>query len=349
MATARARPQRGAHGVGLNAGEAPREHNASRRWTAVREGGVAVDYLDQMAALVGGAQICTASIRLFLCTDDGDAMVDGSGSPWRLPGGDLGVGEGFRECATRIARTLGIEVDALRSAGTVGAVLSEDAGGLVRYDLLTVITGSLRTGACGRVATASMDRLLTVADERTRRILEACPSRGEPPYFDPPTLRDHREGVSYWRVVRRLIGAGTCLILPAVAVLMVTRDGRVVLVRSHEHDVWMIPGGIIEFGESIADAVVREAREETGLLVTPQRLTGCYSGEPFLARYRNGDVVQIASFPCVARIDGGTLRTTDSAQIRDVDTFSPTDLPAMYPHWRRVLTDALAGRFGTVV
>ena len=165
------------------------------------------------------------------------------------------------------------------------------------------------------------------------------------PGFSSPT---DREQEPYWRHLRRLVGADTCLILPAVAVIILTDDGRVVLVRSHEHEAWMIPGGIINFGESVADAVVREAREESGLAVTPAQQVGCYSGKDFTVRYKSGDVVQIASFPCVARVNGGALRTGDPGQIAAVAAFDPRHLPPMYPHWRRVLDDALAGHFGTV-
>jgi 8-oxo-dGTP diphosphatase len=58
---------------------------------------------------------------------------------------------------------------------------------------------------------------------------------------------------------------------PVVAVGVIIRDGdRIVLVRRAKEPskgLWTFPGGAVELGESLRDAAVREAREETGLWV----------------------------------------------------------------------------------
>lgn len=53
---------------------------------------------------------------------------------------------------------------------------------------------------------------------------------------------------------------------PTVGALIFNPEGKMLLVRSHKfHDKYVVPGGHIEVGEKMAEAVIREAKEETGL------------------------------------------------------------------------------------
>jgi 8-oxo-dGTP diphosphatase len=57
----------------------------------------------------------------------------------------------------------------------------------------------------------------------------------------------------------------------------IIRDGRVLIVRRARppaHNVWTLPGGVVEAGETLAEAVAREVREETSLTIEPVALAG---------------------------------------------------------------------------
>lgn len=54
---------------------------------------------------------------------------------------------------------------------------------------------------------------------------------------------------------------------------VVVRDGKVLLIRRGKRPLrgrWMVPGGTVELGETLEQALVRETREETGLIVRPR-------------------------------------------------------------------------------
>ena len=64
---------------------------------------------------------------------------------------------------------------------------------------------------------------------------------------------------------------------PSVSAVIFDRRRRLLLQQRSDGGQWGLPGGSVEIGESVTDAVAREVREETGLTVTPRRLIGVYS------------------------------------------------------------------------
>jgi 8-oxo-dGTP diphosphatase len=62
----------------------------------------------------------------------------------------------------------------------------------------------------------------------------------------------------------------------AVVGVVVSPDGLVLATRRRDDGRWEPPGGILESGERFEDGVVRETREETGLDVRVECLTGVY-------------------------------------------------------------------------
>jgi 8-oxo-dGTP diphosphatase len=57
----------------------------------------------------------------------------------------------------------------------------------------------------------------------------------------------------------------------------IVRDERILVVRRARAPalgVYTLPGGVVELGETLAEAVIREVREETGLAIAPVALAG---------------------------------------------------------------------------
>ncbi len=123
--------------------------------------------------------------------------------------------------------------------------------------------------------------------------------------------------------------------------------GRVLLTQRRDSGLWCLPGGIMEPGESVSEAIVREVREETELNVTPEHLVGVYSDPNLLVTYPDGTAHHpvVLCFRC--RADEGTPRLTE--ETRDVAFFSPDELPPLVtPHHQR-LADARTGHLAAFI
>jgi 8-oxo-dGTP diphosphatase len=115
-----------------------------------------------------------------------------------------------------------------------------------------------------------------------------------------------------------LVGVGAIII----------ENSRVVLVkRAHPplQAQWSIPGGVLEVGELVREAAVREAREETGLTVEPGQLLGVYDR---VLRDPGGRVQYhyvLVDFLC-RRVSGELQAADDAAAVR---WFTREELPAL--------------------
>lgn len=65
--------------------------------------------------------------------------------------------------------------------------------------------------------------------------------------------------------------------LPTVDIIIELGNGIVLIERRNEPKGWALPGGFVDYGETLEDAAIREALEETSLSITELRLHGCYS------------------------------------------------------------------------
>jgi len=109
---------------------------------------------------------------------------------------------------------------------------------------------------------------------------------------------------------------------------VIIENGCVLLVKRAHPPIqgqWSIPGGVLEVGEFVREAAVREAREETGLIVEPGDLLGVYDRILRNPEQRVQYHYVLVDFLC--RPVGGELQAADDAA--EVRWFTREELPAL--------------------
>ena len=118
--------------------------------------------------------------------------------------------------------------------------------------------------------------------------------------------------------------SGSVNVIPCVGAVIKDGQGRLLLIkRGHAPaaGLWSLPGGRIEPGETDAEALVREMREETGLVIEAGQLIGTVRRPA-----QDGGDFDIRDY--AATVIGGTLRPgDDAADARWVDASELAALP----------------------
>ena len=142
----------------------------------------------------------------------------------------------------------------------------------------------------------------------------------------------------------RVIGVRT-----SVSAVIFDRRGRLLLQQRSDGRQWGLPGGSVEIGESLRDALIREVGEETGLTVTPGLLIGLYSSPAFqIVRYPDGNAWHYVNACFECRVRGGTLTTCDETLA--LAWSPPARLPRpLLPNHRIRIRDARARRVAPFV
>ncbi|EGE45243.1 NUDIX domain-containing protein [Streptomyces sp. SID4928] len=133
-------------------------------------------------------------------------------------------------------------------------------------------------------------------------------------------------------------------IVPSVVAVAVNDAGQVLMIRKTDNDLWALPGGGVDIGESVADAAVRETKEETGIDVEVTRVVGLYTDPGHVMAYDDGEVRQQFSICFTARILGGAPRT--SSESKEVVFVDPNRLSELniHPSMRMRIEHGLSNR-----
>lgn len=138
-------------------------------------------------------------------------------------------------------------------------------------------------------------------------------------------------------------------LIPAASTVVANDRGELLLQRRSDNDLWSIPGGAMEPGETIRRTAIREAKEETGLDIEPTHLVGIYSDPGHVIEYSDGEVRQEFSVCFAATITSGTLAASDEST--EVGFFAAEQIADMSMHQsiRRRIDDYLAQRAVPVI
>ena len=134
--------------------------------------------------------------------------------------------------------------------------------------------------------------------------------------------------------------AANSLVVGSSAVV-VDDKGRILLQRRSDSGNWALPGGAMDIGETFAQSVIREVKEETGFDIRIERIVGIYSDPGHVFAYDNGEVRQEFNICLACVIVGGELAvSSESTDVR----FFPLDETAeltMHQSIRKRLEDYL--------
>jgi ADP-ribose pyrophosphatase YjhB (NUDIX family) len=106
--------------------------------------------------------------------------------------------------------------------------------------------------------------------------------------------------------------------LPTVDIIIETEKGIVLIKRRNPPYGWALPGGFVDYGESLEEAAVRKAKEETSLNVRLVAALGAYSDPNRDPRHHTISYVYIAR-------SGGTPSASDDAM--EIGIFVRASMP----------------------
>ena len=133
--------------------------------------------------------------------------------------------------------------------------------------------------------------------------------------------------VGLFRVVKEILRHLLRRPVVGVSVVATTEDGRLLLIRRGDTHLWALPGGTVEWGETLKETAVRELLEEAGVTeVHLGELAGVYSHPERDPRFHAITVL------VYAKVAPPTQAPENPAEILDARLFLPDELPDDLSH-----------------
>lgn len=127
-------------------------------------------------------------------------------------------------------------------------------------------------------------------------------------------------------------------IKPAAAVAILNSKKEILMLQRTDNKKWTLPGGTMEFGESLVECALREVKEESGLDVKITDLIGIYTDPNIRVAYSDGEVRQEFTIVYYATVPNcNVILDEESSQYHWVPLGTVLELPLAESQKRRLL------------
>ena len=300
-------------------------------------------YIPYIRGQVGHQRIFITFVSVVLRDAQGRVLLQRRGDfdTWGLPGGSLEMGETLEACARReLAEETGLSAGELSLVGVYSETAYEYTypNGDQTQQYTICLQGQVAGGSLYVDGVETRELRFYPPEELPlpgmfpwyAAMLRDALGRGR--YADLPAfgMPESRANTSpQIEGMRAILGKAPFIGVGSIAII-VNPAGHLLMGLRTDDGYWDFPGGYMNLGENAAHAALREAREETGLEVAPERLMGVFAPpEPWT--YPNGDqVYSVASlFRC--RLVGGSAQA-DQVETARIGWFTPQEVRAMPIH-----------------
>ena len=135
--------------------------------------------------------------------------------------------------------------------------------------------------------------------------------------------------MDYIHELRKIIGPRKIMLNCAGALII--RDGKILCQRRTDNGKWGLIGGLVEMNETYAEAVVREAREETGLEIRLDAFLGIFHNHNMV--WSNGDAAHVLTAMFTASILSGEPRIDEESY--ELRFFDVQEMPELFAEDQR--------------
>ncbi|WP_066504217.1 NUDIX hydrolase [Abyssisolibacter fermentans] len=143
--------------------------------------------------------------------------------------------------------------------------------------------------------------------------------------------------------LRKLVGTRP-IIMCGANVILINKEGAILLHHRTDRDWWGLPGGAMELGESLEETAKREVKEEVNLECHKLMLLNVFSGKELYYKYPDGNEVYNVTATYVCKDYRGDIKV-DMVEGRDAKFFAIDEIPENLSDPIRVCLDEFIDRY----